>query len=659
MQSANRTPLPKGYNPIPLEVGSSTMSVRVSIIVRENPDPTSGHLVRLRQIAEADVFLGVICDHAGYVLEWLEVWVQKTGRIDPKQIDYENALNNVMLDKRWENRVEILRKSSPETFIESPWQSENANPLYLDLAKKAPFYPLHDQSETRWELCRDDVLLFKAGLPEYSSSIYRYLYVPQLEGSSPFLPLSDNAPESKHTESLSKVLDKVNYHIPFNPECGRLILRKLAPLNLSDFIDLLGGKPWAGMGQAADLVKPLGVYSTICDNQQVKLGSGRLFAGLRGWRGRLIETFHLKVRLLQDLISKTRAAVQQQQAPILTLDTESFNVGLSSMGKGMPYLWSFENVLSQTGECFLLPIEDKDYSYFKPLRRPNPSVFRPIEMTQSQTLQGTVTLRKQEKDRYSNNVFFDGTLETQELRVEDIKIDDLFYFQIPIATGRLCLFALVDTSEGGLTPGRIRFRSVGQSVPAKVLEIVNALYGTPIPYVPFEKHPSIKSPGDLYSLAMLAVRIFLVDESTVLSSAVDDLRSLTTDLRMNAAGEDSMGELIAKMVEENGPLLDRLGPHRLVHDTLKVEDALKVISPNLWWELIGFIIRLIPGAIPASYCSKLGEGQPFALETVFDEPLQEIDRLARQTLSLCVVDWTYNREVSTVIRSFKRRIELV
>ena len=60
-------------------------------------------------------------------------------------------------------------------------------------------------------------------------------------------------------------------------------------------------------------------------------------------------------------------------------------------------------------------------------------------------------------------------------------------------------------------------------------------------------------------------------------------------------------------------------------------------------------MRLFPGVGPDSFRRDFGDAPAGALETVFNDPLAELDALLVKSRSLIVIDWTVNREIRSVI----------
>ena len=79
------------------------------------------------------------------------------------------------------------------------------------------------------------------------------------------------------------------------------------------------------------------------------------------------------------------------------------------------------------------------------------------------------------------------------------------------------------------------------------------------------------------------------------------------------------------------------------------EMAAQVVPSELWWETVGIILRLFPGAGPDSFCRDFGDAPSLALDEIFEKPLAELELLQLRSRSLVVTDWDQNIEVRNAI----------
>ncbi|HUR45812.1 MAG TPA: hypothetical protein VMZ27_08070, partial [Candidatus Saccharimonadales bacterium] len=238
------TGLPADYSAIPIQEADVHSTVRLCVIVRQTPDPATGHLVLLRDLPDAMVYLGCLTDSSSRVREWVELWVQNVDGLESSLPTLSDTFSNHSIDERWGKTAGSFRALNPEGCIETGFEKKHPLPAFLDLGRKVPVHP--GAPEKKWELCREDAALQQAGLPAYSTSLFRYIYQPDARESG-FVPVVSRAPTSPVTRSLAEALKDTQTQVPFNPQGGLLMAHNFAPLAYDEYSDLLGGKPWKGI----------------------------------------------------------------------------------------------------------------------------------------------------------------------------------------------------------------------------------------------------------------------------------------------------------------------------------------------------------------------------------------------------------------------------
>src|ERR1700690_1769600 len=95
------TALPQGYLPVALLPDHAAAPLRISIIVRKDPDPVAGSFIVLRTLLDAVVYLGCIADAGGKLHGYVEIWVQSLAGLADSPAAAREALSNRSLDERW------------------------------------------------------------------------------------------------------------------------------------------------------------------------------------------------------------------------------------------------------------------------------------------------------------------------------------------------------------------------------------------------------------------------------------------------------------------------------------------------------------------------------------------------------------------------------
>ena len=637
--------VPSGYLAIPVNGADEGAPLRICVLVRQTPDPAAGHFILLRDFHDARVYLGCVRDHGNRVREWLELWVQNLDGLEGRLPAFRETFSNASLDARWKEQAEAFCELDSAGFLRAGWESVHPRPVFLDLGKCAPVHPAGPGGA--WELCREDRLLEAAGLPAFRTSLTRYLYQPDTGAESRFIPVTADAPENSATRPLAEVMAGIDHHLTLNPQGGLMMAKRFSPLGFENYVDLLGGKSWSGIEHGKKRLTLDGVYRGLTDWTQARQDNAHLFLGRQGRAGRFVESFHLKLQLLADAFTQVRSLVRQQQLPLLNLTAESFRVSLGSVGTGLPVLWTARCSLVRPSAAFVLPVETSEFKYFIRPSRAEASIYLPEGLSGHLQGSGTARVRKVMPPELGRTML-EGTLVVQERL--PVSPHDLLWIRLPLATGRLDLYGHLYATES-LAAGEIRFRTVRQQLPESVLAALRAAEGLTYARAPFEVVPLLSSPCDLYSLGVLAVRALLVDETTTLAVALDEVLSLARQTAAEHKPEIPLGARIRAILERDPRYAASLGPHRLGGEGLTQGEAGRLLPTELWCDTLGLVVSLFPGMGPDSISRDFGDVPALALETVFDRPVGELEKLLVRSRSLIMVDWTYNREVSDIIQA--------
>lgn len=642
--------IPEGYLAVPVSQTDMGAAMRLCVLACQTPEPSAGALVLLRDLPDAQVFLGCVTDVSGRLHGWVELWVQNLDGLANSLPAYRETVSNASLDARWSEQAAAFCALDRNNLIQTGWESRHPLPVYLDLSGVQPVHPEGPDTSGRWELCCDDNLLRKAGLPPYSSSLFRYLYQPTAGDQTRFTPVVKGAPQGPTTVPASTALAGIEKHPAFNPQAGLLMVTGFAPLSFEDYVDLLGGKPWPGVQHGKQRLDLDDNYNSLTDSAQVENGLGHLFLGSHGKRGRFVEAYHLKMQLLADACRLVREHVGRRQLPFLNLGADSFRVGLQRPGTGLPLLWTARCALVQPEAAFALPVGTGEFRYFLRMRG-DTSVYLPQNPGGARQGSGSVRIRKLLPPDQGRTVV-EGTLIARE--PVTVSPHDLLWMRLPLPGGRVELYGHLYAGEG-LAEGEVRFRSLAQQFDAAGLGALKAAEGVPLARAPFEVVPLLSSPCDLYSLGVLGVRALLVDDQTTLAVALDEILSLARQVAAEHKPEVPLGQRIRAVFEREPRYGDSLGPHRINHGGLTSEEGFGLVPSELWYETLGILIRLFPGLGPDSFCRDFGDAPPAALEVVFNRPLEELEKLLVCSRSLILIDWNFNREINGAIRDCLQR----
>jgi len=461
------------------------------------------------------------------------------------------------------------------------------------------------------------------------------------------VPATKGAPTGPNTQSWDAAMRDYRDCVALNPSGGLMLVRRLDPVGYEAFVDLLSGGSWDGVLHGRTPL-PAGVGPRELNQADPALPlGGRLFLGQHGRWGRLVETFHLKLRLLADALHAVRTFVTHQQRPLLNLSAEGFRVQMGRPGCGLPYLWTARAVLVDPGDTVELPIAGSDVRYYIRAGAAGTSVYRPATAGDPVRGHGTARIRQVVLGSRDLTVV-EGTFDVQE-RIQAGQMD-LLWLRLNLGERRMDLHAYIDP-QSALATGEIRFRTVGQRLGEAEAAALRAAEGVPLRNTPFEVVPLLSTPCDLYGLGVLAVRTLLVNPRTTLPVALDEVLSLARQVAVDYDGSLGLGERIRRLFEGDKRWVLSLGPQRLTFDEVAPEDAFDLVPAALWWDTLAMIVRMFPGIGPDSACRDLGDAPTGGLHKAFDKALGDVEGLLTRTRSLVVIDWRFNREIHAVLRA--------
>lgn len=638
--------LPDDYLAVPIDAGQLNASLQLCAVLSVNPDPATGHLVLLREGFDARVYLACICDRAGRVDRWLELSVQNLDNLGHAPHAVRESASNASLDRRWVRISTALQQMPMSRSICTGFESVHPLPALLDMKQKKPVHPIESESGQPWELCLDEAVLAKRGVPNFGASVHRYLYIRSLGEKSPLVAATTGAPVNQDMLPLSTILAKYEDLVPLNPVAGLLRVREFNPIDIPAFLNLLAGRELGGMGLPAGAFTNPGNDPSPSANGEWNRNAW-LLIGQHGKRGRLLENFHLKLRIVADAVESVKRFVVAAHQPILTLNENSFQVWIAGSGAGLPALWTARVELIDPGDTVDVTLPTTDVRRYLPASTRGASIYNPAAGAAVVAGRGDLCVRKITPET-AGAVLIEGTFSTQE-RLGSIGGNDLARFRLSSPLAGLELFARLETGAG-LAPGEWRFRSVPQRFDEPTGKRIRAAAGVLLRGIEFEILPMLSTPCDLHSLACLAVRTLLVNDKRSLPEAIDEMSSLTRALARPGSESGTLPERIARVFNEDPRWRAALGPQWIVDEGLSAAEAMDLVPAELWWATLAIILRMFPGGGPDSICRDLGDALPHALQRVFDPVLEEIERLLVKSRSLILIDWRYNREIHAVIR---------
>ena len=252
------TRLPDEYQAISICESQHSALIKVMVVVKSEPDKVSGHFILIRESLDAKVLLGCIMDVGERVHGWVEIWYENPLGVNSPGSGLERNLSNYTRDIRWEKLLKYAENFCPYPSLKTGWEEEYPKPTFLDLRTNTPIHPKDEETGIFWTLCRKDQLLQEVGLPSYSHSHFRYLYLEDLEKSSPFVPISLSAPTLDPPNSLEEVIGENKGLLPLNPSGERFLVTNYLPMGLEDYLEILNGGTWEGIWHGQSIFAPRG-----------------------------------------------------------------------------------------------------------------------------------------------------------------------------------------------------------------------------------------------------------------------------------------------------------------------------------------------------------------------------------------------------------------
>jgi hypothetical protein len=635
-------PVPAGFVLAAIDRGGEESPLRICVLVREQPDATHGAFLLLRELPGARVYLGAIADADSRIQEWVEVWVQTLELRDLAFSSYQERLANHSFDQRWRAEFEMLKGSSPEEAIVTGMETQNPAPILIKRRASQNGPPAAPVTTASWQICKDDALLEKFGLPPYSTSPFRYLHEPKAPEPKTFLATAADAPANSHVQGIERLKGAEVSEI-FNAHAGLIRVVRLSPLGFEDYLQVLEGHAWEGIGPGPTRLFQRGIYADLQTWSARPRGMSFLLHGGGSPSDKLNEIFFLKLSALRDILYEVRAYVKAQQLPLLNLSPASFGVRLEAVGEQFPALWTARCSLVKPGQAHPLKIRSTEQRYFIRMGKTEPSLFLPEGLGAHSFGIGSVRLRNVQSE--TDGIILEGTLVAEDYLGLDAH--DLLWFKLPLAEEKLEFYAHVYTSEA-VGPREARFRTVPAKLPEATIATLKKSV-TAFSKSPYEIWPLLSSPCDLHSLGIIGIRILLANSQTNLPVTVDDVLGLARRLGKEPTAENELPAKLQGLLQKEKSLKDLLSPHHLIGSGLSAEQAQTQINYEIWLETMTLLLRLFPGAGTQSFCKSFGDVSPLALETVFDRPLQELDALVLRLRSALTPSLAMNDEIARVI----------
>ncbi len=627
---------------VPIPEPQPESPVSVCLLLQEPTQADECPFVLLREVPGSRVYLGGLCDAAGRVQEWLEIWVQEPELKTETLSSQGKSLDNSTFDRLWRAEFECAQSSFPESILVTGMESRNPRPLLIQRVSGTSALSFARTQTTPWQLCRDDELLQSLGLPPYATSCHRYLHEAGAAGKKLLLATSPDAPVNANVRGVEHLLAAGDFSTVFNPHAGLVRVTRFTPLELEEYLQVLEGRTWSG---PPPLLQTEGIYNALAQWSAQRRGMAFVLHPDESLGQRLEEVFYLKLRTLLELVKAVRIYVKEHQAPLLNLGPASFRVSLPDVAEEFPALWGAKFHLVRPSQAYPLNIPLAKEKYFVRIGRVEASPFLPEGLGAYGFGIGSIRLRH--VMRQDAGVILEGTLLAEDY--VGANTHDLLWFKLPMHDQRLEFFANICTSEP-VGPKEVRFRTVPTPLAAPLADRLKAAAGTVFQRSRYEICPLLSSPCDVFSLGIIGTRILLANSQSNLPVLVDEVLSLIGRIAKQPKDTQGLAAELKALATQDREAFDRISPQALIEAGDSPEQARAKLPIEVWWEAIAVLFRFFPGLGAHSFCPNLGEAAPGALETVFDQPVSELERLVRRLRNVLLPSVTANQELAQLLR---------
>ena len=334
--------------------------------------------------------------------------------------------------------------------------------------------------------------------------------------------------------------------------------------------------------------------------------------------------------------------------PFLNLAIGSFGVDVIDSAAGLPFLWNHRIHLRSASSVARVALGVGDEEIYLPcLDLPTASAYSAPGLVAPVEGAGRVRFGQPTEPDDRGYSIVQGNL------VADLQLDTTrqHLLELDIKTGRNSRFrAYAKFLPRRPNSTEHRFQTLEAELPEQ-FQAGSELESE----VSFRVIPRLGSSRDLYSVGVIAIRTLLVCEQQPLADLHRDLMELAGEFRRDfhadelEPDEPALQTLPDYMLRlEDDLRRQRLGPSLAAYG-VSHEDAIEFVPERLWWQIVEFVARLFPGAMPTSYCKDFDDFDVRAPAALFRVPLSELDGLIEQCRALLFGDAEADREILDII----------
>ncbi|MEL6394616.1 MAG: hypothetical protein AAFQ71_01325 [Planctomycetota bacterium] len=416
----------------------------------------------------------------------------------------------------------------------------------------------------------------------------------------------------------------------FNPSGAPVRLVERLPLSLEGVADAV-----TGLGAPASAGASSAEFLALIR----AAGGGTLWHARGSVVTRLREKFAVKLRLLAGATAAVSSYVRASGEPLLNLSADSFRVG-AAPASGVPLMWTFSPALVEAGAP--LRLDGGGFSLGASAGGvASNRTYLPAEAWLSDKGACEFVLHEIARET-PEGVELKGAL--LGLDRDAASMGGRLTLKLPLASGVVAVRGQIDLAESG--PGRTAFASSPVRLAPEQRSALDHAIGGRTPNVAFEETPLLGPACDLYSLAVLGVRLTVCGAGRALGPSVGSLLELA---RSCADHDVRSAEGLAALLEAGG-WASTLGPGCLTDEELGEGETRERELSAIWSRALWLLVRMVPGAVPPSFASGLGVGHHAGLGAL-DRAVEEASGVAGAASRLAIRDERADRELLEVVRA--------
>ena len=685
------------------------------ILRRDSDEQGAGALQPFVLLDDSDQFartyLMVLTTRAGEVIGSCALKMQRSEYAIQRRLGHTKmTVTNPEIEARWiQERSQLLKVQAdgprvPAVFDITAAGSETSAgtipPHLFCKHRQVLFVPRSPVSAQRLQVCRDDALLAKHGLPTYAGSLDRFLYAPAdvepgkvafFSLRQPTLPTQTPVHTAEElcgaqgqvvsgSQRIAKdaplLHEELRHTLPcyecteakkcYPPKKGyALAVERLVPLNFYDAQVLCTELGDLTFDQCSDLMGGRRADEVLEEDAQAPQGSRRrmcFFEGDPRGRGPL-ESMRLKLWLVSEVACSLRRHYLSCGQPLLNLSNRSVAIKMSHAGSQVPALWALEVGLVGSAATSPVSLPDVKSELYSPPISLEPLYasrrLQSAKLTFGELRQGSLeVLACERKESAGGSVVtyqLEACLEDASLREQEICGADVFQVFLPEDLGLGASGELMATPSGQAKDnGRTIVTAQAPAVPKAWSAGISEKKPVRLESINYALYPSYHLGCDLVGLGLLLYRALVINDRQSLAAVRSQIESMENSLASDQAAHTvDVRAWVNDWLERqaSGDSEDQaLGKRQVLYHAIdRMEARAGSIPDSLWQQCLGVGLRLVTNIEGFSFCESAGGPPAEGAVAVLDQVIGQLHELLGQIDVILFDQGPRNQEIRSVI----------